>query len=209
MEQAIPLNRNRRFYELDLLRFVAAFEVMMFHYTLYGFPHGYHPVDFSALSEVLQYFYFGLELLFMLSGFVILKTVQTKTAVGFLAARGVRLYPTYWVCVSLTAVVVLLARPPLLSVDLPQYLANLTMVQSAFGFEHIDGVYWTMEVQVFYGWVFLLCLVKQIHNAGEFLGAWLLAAVCIDLFGGLTFTKLDYLLLPRLSFYFIAGAPSS
>jgi peptidoglycan/LPS O-acetylase OafA/YrhL len=207
MEQTNSLHRNRRFYELDLLRFVAAVEVMLFHYTLYGFPHGYHPVDFSALSGVLQYFYFGLELLFMLSGFVILKTVQTKTAGGFLWARAVRLYPTYWVCVSLTAVVVLLAHHPKLSVDLPQYLANLTMVQSAMGFEHIDGVYWTMEVQVvFYGWVFLVCLGKQLHNAGKFLGVWLLAAVFIHFFGGLTFTKLDYLLLPHLSFYFIAGA---
>jgi peptidoglycan/LPS O-acetylase OafA/YrhL len=108
--------------------------------------------------------------------------------------------------VTLTALVALLTETGRFSVGLPQYLANLTMVQSALGFEHVDGVYWTMEVQlVFYGWVFLICLAKQLHNAGKFLGVWLVASVFIDLFGGLTFTKLDYLLLPKLSFYFIAG----
>jgi peptidoglycan/LPS O-acetylase OafA/YrhL len=81
------------------------------------------------------------------------------------------------------------------------------MVQSALGYEHVDGVYWTLEVQlIFYAWVFLICLIRQKHHTGRFLGAWLAAAVCINLFGGLTFTKLDYLLLPRLSFYFIAGS---
>ena len=170
-------------------------------------PEWMGTVDFTALSEILQYFYFGLELLFMLSGFVILKTVQNKTALGFLSARVVRLYPTYWVCVTLTALALLVANHSLLSVDLPRYLANLTMVQTALGYEHIDGVYWTFEVQlIFYGWVFLVCLVKQIHNAGKFLGVWLVAAISMNIFGGFTFTKLDYLLLPKLSFYFIAGA---
>jgi peptidoglycan/LPS O-acetylase OafA/YrhL len=189
-----------------LLRFLASLEVMMFHYTLYGFSHGLHPLDFTFLGGALQYFYFGLELLFMLSGFVILKTVQTKTALGFLAARAVRLYPTYWICVTLTAAVLLTANHGRLSVNLPQYLANLTMVEEGLGLNPVDGVYWTLEIQiVFYAWVFLICLVKQIHNAGKFLGIWLAAAVCIHVFGGLTFTKLDNLLLPRLSFYFIAG----
>jgi peptidoglycan/LPS O-acetylase OafA/YrhL len=207
MEHVTSLNRSRRFYELDLLRFVAAFEIMMFHYTLYGFRNGHHSFDFTALGGALEYFYFGLELLFMLSGFVILKTVQTKTAMGFLTARAIRLYPTYWVCVTVTAVVLWAANHSSLAVDLPQYLANLTMIQTPLGFEHVDGVYWTLEVQLlFYGWVFLVCLVKQIHNTARLLGVWLVASVMINLFGGLTFTKLDYLLLPGLSFYFIAGA---
>jgi peptidoglycan/LPS O-acetylase OafA/YrhL len=206
MEDTPPLNRNRRFYELDLLRFVAAVEVMLFHYTLRGFPHGYHPVDFTALSDHLRYFYFGLELLFVLSGFVILKTVQGKTALGFLSARAVRLYPTYWVCVTLSAVALWVGNYSRASVHPAQYVANLTMIQSVFGYESVDGVYWTMEVQLlFYAWVFLVCLVKQIHNADKFLGLWLLASLFFHAFGGITFTKLDYLLLPKLSHFFIAG----
>lgn len=207
MEHATSLSRNRRFYELDLLRFVAAFEVMMFHYTLYGFPHGFHPVDFTAFGEALRYVYFGLELLFMLSGFVILKTVQKKTAADFLVSRALRLYPTYWICVSLTTLLLLMANHSRLSVDLPRYVANLTMVQTWFGFKDIDGVYWTMGVQlVFYGWVFLVCLARQLHNADKLLGVWLVASVFVNTFGGITFTKLDLLLLPEWSFYFIAGA---
>jgi peptidoglycan/LPS O-acetylase OafA/YrhL len=198
---------NRRFYELDLLRFIAAVEVMMFHYTIQGYSIGLSTVDFTAMGLALEYFYFGVEMLFVLSGFVILKSVQQKSALGFLSARFVRLGPTYWICVTLTAVVLLAANTNQPPIDLASYFANLTMAASAFGYEHIDGVYWTMEVQlVFYAWVFLVCLMRQIHNADKFLGLWLLATILINVFGGLTFTKLDYLLLPKLSCYFIAGA---
>jgi peptidoglycan/LPS O-acetylase OafA/YrhL len=198
---------GRRFYELDLLRFVAAVEVMLFHYTIHGYTDGYTTVDLTALGHAMEYFYFGVKMLFVLSGFVILKTMQQKTALGFAAARFLRLGPTYWVCVTLTVVVLLAANANRMPIDLARYLGNLTMAASALGIEFIDGVYWTMEVQlVFYAWVFLLSLAKQLHNADRFLGLWLIAAVVIQVFGGITFTKLDYLLLPDLACYFIAGS---
>jgi peptidoglycan/LPS O-acetylase OafA/YrhL len=200
------LTAGRRFYELDLLRFVAAVEVMLFHYTIQGYTSGDSPVNLLGLGRNLEYFYFGVKMLFVLSGFVILKTVQQKSPLGFVAARFVRLGPTYWICVTLTALVLLAVNSNHAPLDVPSYLANMTMAASAFGIEFIDGVYWTMEVQlVFYAWVFLLCLARQLHNAGKFLGLWLMATVAVHAFGGITFTKLDYLLLPDLSCYFIAG----
>lgn len=206
MKDQVTLTADRRFYELDLLRFLAAVEVMMFHYTIMGFSAGYTTVDFTALGRAMEYFYFGVEMLFVLSGFVILKTIQQKSALGFFFARFVRLAPTYWVCVTITALVLIATNVNRPTVDLATFLANLTMGPTAFGVEHIDGVYWTMEVQlVFYAWIFLVCLVRQVHNADKFLVLWLVATVIINVFGGLTFTKLDYLLLPRLSCYFIAG----
>jgi peptidoglycan/LPS O-acetylase OafA/YrhL len=206
MEGATPLNPKHRFHELDLLRFVAAMSVVLFHYTHYGLIGGYMPYNVPALAEVFQYGYLGLDFLFMVSGFVILMTVQRRNWAGFVSSRVVRLYPTYWVCMAVTAVVVLLANDPRYPASLSQVLANLTMFQTRFGFEHIDGVYWTLETElVFYAWVFLVCLIKQIHNADKILGLWAVASIVINLFGGITFTGLDLFLLPSWSFYFIAG----
>ncbi len=178
----------------------------MFHYTIMGYEGGFTTVDFTALGRTLEYVYFGVEMLFVLSGFVILKTIQQKTALGFFAARFVRLAPTYWVCVTITALVLLAANAGHPPFGLADFLANLTMAPTAFGVEQIDGVYWTMEVQlVFYAWIFLVCLARQIQNVDKFLVLWLIASVFVNVFGGITFTKLDYLLLPKLSCYFIAG----
>jgi peptidoglycan/LPS O-acetylase OafA/YrhL len=206
MGAATAVKNNRRFHELDLLRFIAAFVVIMAHYTHYGMKGGYLSFDFPDLGRVFQYGYFALEFLFLVSGFVILMTVQTRNWAGFISSRAARLYPTYWVCLTLTALAFAVANDHRFPISLPKYLANLTMFQTRFGFEHLDGVYWTLEIElVFYAWVLLICLVRQIHNADKILGIWLAASLVIHLFGGITFTKLDFLLLPKWSSYFIAG----
>ena len=49
-----------------------------------------------------------------------------------------------------------------MSVDLPQVLANFTMLQRFIGFEEVDGVYWTLVYEMlFYGAVFMLLMFGQ------------------------------------------------
>lgn len=201
------LNPSRRFYELDLIRFVAAFAVMMYHYTYRGtLPGGYLSFKFPILGPVFQYGDLGVPLFFIISGFVILMTAQKREWFGFVISRIVRLYPAYWFAVTLTAVVILVADNSRFSVGLAQYLANLTMIQQAFDVQDVDGVYWSLYVElIFYFWVFLVSITRQITRADKILGVWLAASVAINVFGGLTFTNLDFWILPRWSFYFIAG----
>jgi peptidoglycan/LPS O-acetylase OafA/YrhL len=200
-------NANRRFYELDLVRFVAAFAVMLTHYTYSGYLNGYVPFEVPAVGGVTRYGYFGLVLLFMISGFVILMTAQNRSWSGFVTSRAVRLYPTYWICVSLTALVVFVSNYEPVPMSLSKYLANLTLLQSGLGFDHIDGVYWTLEVElVFYAWVFVVCLFRLMPHIQKLLGLWLLASIAYNVLGGITFTDLDLLILPEWSCYFISGA---
>jgi peptidoglycan/LPS O-acetylase OafA/YrhL len=200
-------NPGRRFYELDLMRFVAAFAVMMYHYTYRGtLPGGYLSFKFPILGPVFQYGDMGVPLFFIISGFVILMTAQKREWFGFVISRIVRLYPAYWFSVTLTAVVILAAHNNRYSVGLGQYLANLTMIQQVFDIQDVDGVYWSLYVElIFYFWVFLVSITRQIANADKILGVWLAASVAINVFGGLTFTGLDFWILPRWSCYFIAG----
>src|SRR5579859_2983882 len=106
-----------RIAELDLLRFIAALSVVLYHYG--------HPVDLGSLAQVTEFGFLVVPLFFMISGFVILWTATKKNAVEFVASRLSRLYPTFWVCVLLTAATLYATDQ---RVTAAQVLANLTMV---------------------------------------------------------------------------------
>ena len=59
-----------RFYEIDLLRFLAALAVVLYHYTFRGFAEGgYSPVEYPILGEFFKYGSYGVQLFFIISGF--------------------------------------------------------------------------------------------------------------------------------------------
>jgi peptidoglycan/LPS O-acetylase OafA/YrhL len=199
-----PLNTRVRFPELDLVRFCAACAVMLFHFTFRGPQINVWSAGFPLLGQIFKYGYLGVNVFFILSGFVILLTAYEKDALAFSFARMVRLYPAYWVCVSLTSLAIVLAGN-VRHLTPFQYFANLTMVHSYFGVTDISGVYWTLAVELkFYFLVFLVLAIRQIHRMGYFLGLWLLASIL------LSFSRphgvLVFFLFPEWSSYFIAGA---
>jgi peptidoglycan/LPS O-acetylase OafA/YrhL len=199
------MNRRTRFPELDLLRFLAACAVMLFHYTYRGPQKHLCPDSFPLLSQVFKYGNLGVDVFFILSGFVILLTAYNKDAIAFTIARMVRLYPAYWISVTLTAVVVVLTGTAHDPITLRQYLANLTMVHSFFGIDDVSGVYWTLAVELqFYFLVFLVLAAGQVHRIAYFLGLWLFASVVLSLRPphGIA----HFFLIPEWSSYFVAGA---
>src|ERR1051325_598311 len=101
------MTNRTRFPELDLLRFIAACGVMLFHYTYFGPQHHTWPGSFPILSQISKYGFLGVDVFFILSGFVILLTAYEKDAIAFTVARMIRLYPAYWICVTLTAACVI------------------------------------------------------------------------------------------------------
>jgi len=200
------VNTKERFYELDLLRFIAAFAVMLYHYTFRGYAADDMSVlSFAPLDVVTRYGFLGVELFFMISGFVILFTAQGSTARKFTASRVARLYPAFWACLSLTAIITVLFNDPRYSVSLTQYLANLSMVSSVFGVEDVDGVYWTLLVEIkFYLMIFLLLLLGLLHRIQIFLFIWLACSVASQ-FVSLPYS-IEFFLMPGNSAYFISGA---
>lgn len=174
------MNKNKvRFYEIDLLRFFAAVAVVMFHYTFRGFAEGgYNSVEFPIMAEYSRYGYLGVNLFFIISGFVILLSAMNRTAIKFAISRFIRLYPAFWAGVTLTAIIIYFYGSPVFSVTLPQYLMNMTMISGYVGVEHVDGVYWTLLVELkFYALIFLLLLTNRIKQIELFLGLWLAVIV--------------------------------
>lgn len=147
---------------LDGLRFLAAVAVMLFHYTALGNPSwGQQPVEvFPGLSDLTYVGAFGVDLFFIISGFVILMTAWGRDVRSYAISRITRLYPAYWVGVLLTAFLLLVLWPDRKEIELTDVGVNLTMFQSAFGVPHVDGVYWTLWAELrFYVLIGVLIVV--------------------------------------------------
>ncbi len=195
-----------RYYEIDLLRFLAALSVILFHYTYRGWVSDDMSVlVFSELGGYFKYGYLGVNLFFMISGFVILLSAYNKGCVAFVISRVIRLYPGYWAAVTLTAICALIIGGERYTVDAYQYLLNLTMLHKIFDIKSIDGVYWSLIVELkFYLLIFLLILFKQIRNIMPWLAVWLVVSIFISHYGHVKY--MGVILFPEWSGYFIAGA---
>jgi peptidoglycan/LPS O-acetylase OafA/YrhL len=202
-----------RYYEIDLLRFVAAVAVVLYHWAYRGYYEGnLSPLDYPALGCVCKYGYLGVELFFLISGYVILHSAQGKTLGQFVVSRVRRLYPAYWVACTLCFVVVRLGRPayggadwsPLFDVSLREYCYNLSMLQSFFGVHDVDGVYWTLAVEItFYFLVSLLLAFGWLGRLVPVLVGWL--GYCTLVGPAENASPFGLLFFPRYAPFFIAG----
>lgn len=140
---------------LDLLRLAAALAVVLFHFGYRGTAgQGLSHVAFAELAGLAKYGFLGVDLFFIISGFVIAASAQGHTAWRFAVARLARLYPAHAVCMSLTALVIALWGVPPHTVSVRQWIANLTMLSPALGQPFMDGAYWSIVLElVFYGWI--------------------------------------------------------
>jgi len=197
---------NTRFYEIDFLRFVAAVAVVLFHYMYRGFAKGgSSPISFAPFDQYAQYGYLGVHLFFMISGFVILLTAMKRDVSQFVISRIVRLYPAFWAGVTFSALMIVFFGGELFSVSFSQYLSNLSMVDGYLGVKPIDGVYWTLLVEIkFYALIFALLLFKRVENIDWFLGAWL-AVLVVNIVAPLP-KAIQFFLFPEWAPYFISGA---
>ncbi|MHA3837370.1 acyltransferase family protein [Terrabacter sp. AAH1] len=152
---------------LDLLRFVAAAAVVLYHFTARSGPAWpERTVEiFPTLHQFTKYGYLGVELFFFVSGFVILMTAWGRDLPGYVASRIARLFPAYWVAVLATGALLISAGSRLKHVGPREVLMNLTMVQAPFGVRDVDGVYWTLWVELrFYVLIGLFLLVGITRN---------------------------------------------
>jgi peptidoglycan/LPS O-acetylase OafA/YrhL len=163
-----------RIRELDALRGIAALMVVLYHYTVtYDSAFG-HKADLWFSFGIGSH---GVELFFLISGFVILMTLdRVRGAEDFALARASRLFPTYWLSVLFTAAAVTVFALPGYDVTPIQVLVNLTMLQTFVGVENVDGVYWTMAVELaFYGWMLVVLAAGLLPRIERVLSVWLIA----------------------------------
>jgi peptidoglycan/LPS O-acetylase OafA/YrhL len=201
-----PENR-RRYHEVDALRLLAAGSVLGFHYLFRSSTTD--PVlahtGFSDPGGVFHYGNLGVELFFVISGFVILNSAWRRTPMGFLAARAGRLYPAFWVACTLSAIVMAVEPAGRFSISVQQWLANLTMASTAYHVQYVDGVYWTLTIELAF-YLVIAALVK-IGITTDRVIALCLAWLALSVVNGVGHVPgwVTVLLVPAWAPYFVAG----
>ncbi len=160
MVQLKPSDKNH-YTEIDCIRGICAILLLLHHYTKYIYDKNQWQDWCYVINEYGRY---GVHFFFVISGFLIFMTLdKAKHPKDFIISRFSRLYPGYWVCILLTTLVV--NSSPYYAfhtITLNQFLINLTMLQHWFLIEDIDGVYWTLAVELcFYLLIFLVFITKQ------------------------------------------------
>ncbi|PWS33759.1 acyltransferase family protein [Pedobacter paludis] len=200
---------QKRIYQIDLFRFLAALAVMIFHYTFRGFYSGkLSIIDYPSISWLTKYLYLGVDLFFIISGFVIFMSMKNSTLPKFIVSRISRIYPAFWVAVTFTSLVILFSKDPKFIISTKQYFANLTLFNSAVGIENIDGVYWSLIIELkFYFLMGILLLLNGMDKIKILMISWLLLSFIMYFTGSnILITKiLKTIFFPQYSSYFIAG----
>jgi len=199
---------------LDALRFLAALAVVLFHYTYKGELYtGLRP---EPLSQVTRYGGFGVDLFFVISGFVILGSAEGKTPYQFVVSRVTRILPAFLLAVLSTFTLVRLFGPPALQVEVSDLLVNLSTVAitpagRALHVPLVDPVYWTLAIETqFYLLVLVALLLGLMRRVRALLYGWLVLSAALQgltaVFGDLAaLDLLGQVLLRDWSAYFVAG----
>lgn len=140
---------SQRVGELDALRAMAAINLMLFHFThVYTVKYGYS----LSLGWEWPYGKYGVQLFFMLSGYVNAMTLFRKQQPGeFVVNRLIRIVPLFWLVTGLNLVVLLMSpHAGVITYSWGQFLANLTIVPNLLGYQCLEPVTWTLQVELLF-----------------------------------------------------------
>lgn len=200
------MKSSKRLYQIDLARFTAAMAVLLYHYA-FRYWNADTPgiLFYPEISWFTQYGYLGVDLFFIISGFVILMSADKKSCREFIVSRIVRLYPVYWFGCFFIFVFSYswpVQRFDLTLIDLG---ANLTMFQVYFDKPNLNGVFWTLVIEMqFYILTGVAIYTGLIKKTEWLLLGWLGLSVLADYFPVPGFIK--WFLVLDWCYYFIAGA---
>ncbi|HEY7799562.1 MAG TPA: acyltransferase [Hyphomonadaceae bacterium] len=161
--------RQQYYFGLDGVRFFSAMAVCIFHLAFYVWA-----ADFATMSvifhdrakfDVLVPFawsgWIGVQIFFVISGFVIAHSANGAAPAAFLRSRLLRLWPTAWVCATITLGARLLSGEHFADLD-GHYLRSLLLWPKG---PWIGGVYWSLAVEVmFYALIFILLLSRNFRR---------------------------------------------
>jgi len=211
MTTAAAERPRARLAAVDGLRLVAALAVLAYHYTVAWRIDGVRVPEYFLPRTVHVTFYgfLGVELFFLISGFVICMSSWGRSLGQFFASRVSRLYPAYWAAVLITGTVAFIypltggigdaGRPSIVDI-----LVNLTMLQQPLGHDPVDGVYWTLFVELKFYLIMALVLIRGLtyRRAVLLCAVWMTVAVLTPSLGS---DVLNTLVISDYAPYFIGG----
>ncbi|QEV19798.1 acyltransferase family protein [Streptomyces alboniger] len=199
-----------RLRALDGLRLIAALMVAAYHYGgrdgEISEAWGSSPrLQFPTAHAWFAYGCLGVQIFFVISGFVICMSGWGRPLRSFFASRAARLLPSYWAAVLLVTAVFALPVVAYEAVSPSDVLVNLTMLQQPLGADRVLGVCWTLWAELRFYALFALCVVLPGATRARvilFCAVWTLAAAVSE---AANEPLLDLVLMPQFAPYFIGG----
>ncbi len=200
-----PGSSKARLAELDALRGIAALAVVLFHYTVKA------PEILPRVATVDHGFVlgnYGVQLFFAISGFVIFMTLErTKSSADFAFARFTRLFPAYWAAILVTTVAVHLLGASELAQPGNIIATNFTMLQGFIYVPAVDGVYWSLTVELaFYLCMWALWRARALDKIEPILCAWITLRFAWLMFPALPSLGSKLLLVDHIAFFAVGIA---
>lgn len=161
-----------RLYALDGLRLLAALAVVVYHFTARWNPGvgGFPTETYPEIARATVWGSMGVQVFFVISGFVIMLTAWSGDVRRFTASRLARLYPAYWASVAINVLLLAVLWDGYQQLrgremTLTQILLNLTMVQANMAQINVTSAYWTLWPElVFYVLVAFAMRRRFTHN---------------------------------------------
>lgn len=176
-----PDKRAHRFEYLDILRLLCATAVMIFHYLVISPFTKLTPSELLTAPHLLVYGQLGVEIFFMISGFVITLSSHGRTVRQFLWARFLRLYPAYWLCCIITAFLIVMIGTgdrSLWKPDWAGFLVNMTMMSGFVRIPYVDLVYWSLKPELQFYAMVAFCLFFRIRvDSNRVMAGWLVFCI--------------------------------
>jgi peptidoglycan/LPS O-acetylase OafA/YrhL len=159
---------------LDPLRFGAALGVAVFHQMFWSWAWvsiGHPGFERYVAADVLYpsaapftwFGWVGVEIFFVISGFVIANSASKSSPTEFLLGRALRLFPAVWICATATLLVLVLFGSGRASEFILPYIHAMLLVPVGVTSRSLDAVYWTLAAETaFYALVFCAMRTKKI-----------------------------------------------
>ncbi|ATM74535.1 hypothetical protein CRN79_01150 [Serratia fonticola] len=164
MKTSIP-TINRTVNSIQFLRFIASLLVLITHSTFYTHER------FSESMPVFKAGSVGVDIFFVISGFVILLSSITKngefsSGVDFTVKRLTRIVPMYWIATSVKVIALILSPAIVLhaTFDPSRIVLSyffLPSVSPDGRWEPILGVGWTLVFEMFFYFIFAMALFAK------------------------------------------------
>lgn len=152
------------FQTIQILRGLAALIVVLFHLTL---THARREQD-VLIGGVFQNGFAGVDLFFVISGFVIMHTSHQYVNkpdyfITYIRKRFIRIYPIYWLTLILIISGVLVVE--LVTQKSTNYLLSSHRLMSTFlllpNHANLNGVTWSLSHELYYYLVFGLLILSR------------------------------------------------
>ncbi len=193
--------RGERLYGLDVLRGIAAYAVLVFHYPhLLSLTHGQHTTDelpwFVGLGVIYRYGWLAVDLFFCLSGFVFFWLYARpiadgrQTSLDFAVRRFSRVYPLHIILLIFVALGQLIFFGVKHSWFVYQnngFLAFLENISLTNGWppvnaESFNGPSWSLSVEIFLYMLFYVLARARLISALPGAAAMIAAGLVVNHF---------------------------